>query len=234
METPIELEQLRTVSTSDSTSSEGSSPQSSPRTSPKNLIKKSTLALIKRMSNFDLTEEADNVNPITLLKVHQVVILICSILLMILLLQIPTILYYANSPTSPSSVDVGFDIDFKTCTVSAYLHIAIVCTCLRNFFSKTVGTDFKNIVRCITQNVWCTHKLQELQILCIYSIGSSHSTPCRCLVYYLWYSCHCQTVALTTVWLHVTSENARSFVVSTSQNVCHILCCASLFWCSNP
>ena len=115
MEISIGLEQLRTASSSDSSSSEGSSP----RLSPKNLIKKSTLALIRKMSNFDLTEETDYVNPITLLKVHQVVILICSILLMILLLQIPTILYYANSPSSPSVGSIaGFDINFKTCTVS--------------------------------------------------------------------------------------------------------------------
>ena len=127
MATTIELEQLRAEPAPDSSSSEGSSPNSSPRTSPKHLIKKSTIALIRKMSNFDFTDETDYVNPITLLKVHQVVILICSIILMILVLQIPTILYYVKSPSSPSSVVIpGIDIDFKTCTVSSYYNYILL------------------------------------------------------------------------------------------------------------
>lgn len=123
MATTIELEQLRAEPAPDSSSSEGSSPNSSPRTSPKHLIKKSTIALIRKMPNFDETD----VNPITLLKVHQVVILICSIILVILVLQIPTILYYVKSPSSPSSVVIpGIDIDFKTCTVSSYYNYILL------------------------------------------------------------------------------------------------------------
>ena len=52
------------------------------------------------------------VNPIAL----QVVILITSILIMIVVLQIPTILYYNDKPSEPTIPSFG--IDFGTCSVS--------------------------------------------------------------------------------------------------------------------
>ena len=58
------------------------------------------------------------VNPIAL----QVVILIISILIMIVVLQIPTILYYNDKPSEPTIPSFG--IDFGTCSVS-YIAIAI-------------------------------------------------------------------------------------------------------------
>ena len=53
----------------------------------------------------------------TVLTVQQAVTLVISILLMAVILQVPTILYYNNQPSLP---DTGhaFGIDFNTCTVS--------------------------------------------------------------------------------------------------------------------
>jgi len=81
------------------------------------MARRFTFGLIRTLS----TTDTENVNSITLLKVHQVVILICSILLMIVLLQIPTILYYANPPSfgvSSFADGLNVDINFKDCTVS--------------------------------------------------------------------------------------------------------------------
>ena len=55
------------------------------------------------------------VNPIAL-TIQQVVILIASILIMIVVLQIPTILYYNDKPSEPTIPSFG--IDFGTCSVS--------------------------------------------------------------------------------------------------------------------
>ena len=57
-----------------------------------------------------------NVNAVTLLTVQQVVTLTISILLMIVVLQIPTILYYVNTPSLPDTYDIG--IDLESCSVS--------------------------------------------------------------------------------------------------------------------
>lgn len=65
-----------------------------------------------------------NVNAVTLLTVQQVVTLTVSILLMIVVLQIPTILYYVNTPSLPDTYDIG--IDFENCSVSSVkLHLYI-------------------------------------------------------------------------------------------------------------
>ena len=55
---------------------------------------------------------------------YQMAILICSILLIITLLQIPTILYYVNSPSIPdiSSFSGDFDVDLDTCSVSGLIY----------------------------------------------------------------------------------------------------------------
>ena len=85
--------------------------------SPTHIIsaKKFRFGFFRKIS---LTEE--EANSITFVKIHQVVILICSILLMICLLQIPTILYYTNSPSFSSigTFDIGIDVDFNACSVS--------------------------------------------------------------------------------------------------------------------
>ena len=86
-----------------------------------------TFGLIRTLSSSDTDDE---VNPITLLKIYQVAILICSILLMIILLQIPTILYYTNPPTfsgiSSLANGLGIDVNFKDCSVSYIMS----CTCV--------------------------------------------------------------------------------------------------------
>ena len=53
-------------------------------------------------------------NPLTALTV---VILIISILIMIVVLQIPTVLYF-NDPPSASTTLPSFGINFETCSVS--------------------------------------------------------------------------------------------------------------------
>ena len=55
---------------------------------------------------------------------YQMAILICLILLIITLLQIPTILYYVNSPSISdiSSFSGDFDVDLDTCSVSGLIY----------------------------------------------------------------------------------------------------------------
>ena len=78
---------------------------------------KAQFSRIASMRNFSVTSEI-SVNPFTVLRVHQVVILVCSIILMTIALQIPTILYFIS--TAPSTITSSFidEIDFKTCSVS--------------------------------------------------------------------------------------------------------------------
>lgn len=81
---------------------------------------KATEYLKKKISLFSIDlSELDNVKPRTVLTIQQVVILIGLIVLVILVLQIPTILYYTNQPPS-SSTRISFfnDVDFDTCSVS--------------------------------------------------------------------------------------------------------------------
>ena len=52
----------------------------------------------------------------TVLTVQQSVTLIILILVMVVALQIPTIVYYSNKPSLPTTYDIG--IDFETCSVS--------------------------------------------------------------------------------------------------------------------
>ena len=68
-------------------------------------------------------EQSDSVSPIVL-TIRQVGILISSIAIMIVVLQIPTILYYNNKPPSEPTIP-SFGIDFETCSVSSLKPIAI-------------------------------------------------------------------------------------------------------------
>jgi len=106
-----------------------SEPPVSPRSqaSPAYLLaRRFTFGLIKPLSSPDTDYE---VNPITLLKLHQVAILICSILLMIILLQIPTILYYTNCPTvsgiSSFANSLDIDVNFTDCSVSYIMSLHV-------------------------------------------------------------------------------------------------------------
>ena len=83
---------------------------------PSNNSSKFKFSLLRKIS---LTSDKD-FNPFTVLTIHQVFVLICSILLMIVALQIPTILYLTSTslPTSSSSFIIN-EIDFKTCSVSS-------------------------------------------------------------------------------------------------------------------
>ena len=58
-----------------------------------------------------------DINRMTVLTIQQAIVLIISILLVIVILQIPTILFYENKPSLPTTYDIG--IDFETCTVSS-------------------------------------------------------------------------------------------------------------------
>jgi len=53
------------------------------------------------------------------LTIQQVVTLIISILIIILLLQIPTILYYNDQPSRAKSFIPSFGINLETCLVSS-------------------------------------------------------------------------------------------------------------------
>ena len=75
--------------------------------------------LFKKLSLFSLAESLDP-GPATLtvpLTIQQGVILISLIMLVIAVLQIPTILFYINSPSPADSTFIN-DIDWSTCTVS--------------------------------------------------------------------------------------------------------------------
>ena len=74
---------------------------------------------------FSSTPEKD-ANPFTMLTIYQKFILIGSILLMTVVLQIPTVVYYTSTPPSTDSLSITDVIDFKTCSliVSNY----ILCT----------------------------------------------------------------------------------------------------------
>ena len=57
-----------------------------------------------------------DISPMTVLSIKKAIILVTTILLVIVVLQIPTILFYNNRPSLPTTYDIG--IDFETCTVS--------------------------------------------------------------------------------------------------------------------
>lgn len=87
----------------------------------------STTSLRFQFSKIGLTRNAsvEDLNPFAALRIHQVYILVVSILLVIVILQIPTILFFTNTP--PPVVNSSFTsvIDFKTCSVSNYVIILI-------------------------------------------------------------------------------------------------------------
>lgn len=86
-----------------------------------NSKKKRAKEFIRKISLFSLSESVvpDHMSPRTVLTIQQMVILIGSILLVIAVLQIPTILYFTNPPPSAStSTSFISDIDFNTCSVS--------------------------------------------------------------------------------------------------------------------
>ena len=75
-----------------------------------------------QFSKFLFHQSEKDVNPLTLLTIPQVLILICSILTMIVVLQIPTILHFTGAPSSTNSSYFASEVDFKTCSVSIYMH----------------------------------------------------------------------------------------------------------------
>ena len=114
--------------------------------SPSNKSLKSHISKLALIRNLSVTSEKD---PFTVLTIHQVLILVCSIILMIVVLQIPTILYF-NS-TAPSSARSTFtsQIDFRTCSVSNY-HMAGK---FDGEFNLTVLTFITPIIKLISVNV---------------------------------------------------------------------------------
>ena len=129
------------------------------------IAKRFTSSFIRTLS----TTDTEYVNPITLLKVHQVVILICSILLMIVLVQIPTILYYADPPTfdgiSSFTDNLDIDVNFKDCKVSI-MHI------LRVYELKASGC------KPMTSSIIVTYNLTIPVLNCSYPSLKTLSIEC--------------------------------------------------------
>ena len=72
---------------------------------------------------FDQAEKDANphdANPLTTLTIPQVLVLTSSILIMIVVLQTPTVLYYTDQPSELTALP-SFGIDFESCSVSATL-----------------------------------------------------------------------------------------------------------------
>ena len=81
-------------------------------------MKKRATELLRKISLFSISE-SEAVSPLTVLTIQQAVILISTILLIAVVLQIPTILYYTNEPpSSGTSSSLISDINFQTCSVS--------------------------------------------------------------------------------------------------------------------
>ena len=93
---------------------------SSPSSRPSAVNDERVKSVFRKMSLFSLSESlADHVNPRTVLTIQQAIVLIGLILLMIVVLQIPTILYYANPPSSLSAgTSIISDFNLDTCSVS--------------------------------------------------------------------------------------------------------------------
>ena len=71
----------------------------------------SKIGLIRNTSREEL-------NPFAALRIYQVYVLVTSILLMIVVLQIPTILFFTNT-SSPIASSFRSVVDYKTCSVSS-------------------------------------------------------------------------------------------------------------------
>ena len=103
--------------------------QSTPASaSPLNNILKFQFSNLPLIRKFSSTPEKD-INPFTVLTIHQVFILIFSTLFMIVILQIPTILYFTITSQTTISSSFTSIIDFKTCSVSSSsTHLKYVIT----------------------------------------------------------------------------------------------------------
>ena len=88
--------------------------------SPSNKSLKSQFSKLALIRNLSVTSDKDH---FTVLTIHQVFILVCSIILMIVVLQIPTILYFNSTAPSTASSSFTDQIDFRTCSVSNYIAI---------------------------------------------------------------------------------------------------------------
>lgn len=85
--------------------------------SPSTKVLKFQVSKLPLIRNISSTSETD-FNGFTVLTIHEVFILLCSTLLMIAVLQIPTILYFTDSTPPTISSSFTSEIDFKTCSVS--------------------------------------------------------------------------------------------------------------------
>ena len=84
--------------------------------SPSNKSLKSQISKLALLRKLSVTSDKD---PSAVLTIHQVFILVCSIILMIAVLQIPTILYFNSTAPSTDTPSFTDQIDFKTCSVSS-------------------------------------------------------------------------------------------------------------------
>ena len=80
----------------------------------------STTSLRFQFPKISVTRNASlaDLNPFTALRIHQVYILVVSILLLIVILQIPTILFFADTPPPVVNSSFASVINFETCSVS--------------------------------------------------------------------------------------------------------------------
>lgn len=57
-------------------------------------------------------------NPFTVFRKRQTFVLICSIVLMTVILQTPTIVYFTSTPPQTTSSPFTAEVDWKSCSVS--------------------------------------------------------------------------------------------------------------------
>ena len=92
--------------------------QASPAlSSPSSITFKFQFSKVSLIRMFSSTPEKKDANPFTVLTVYQRLILIGLILLMAVVLQVPTIVYFTSTPPSTDGLSITDVVDFKTCSV---------------------------------------------------------------------------------------------------------------------
>ena len=102
--------------------------QASPAlSSPSSRTFKFQFSKVSLIRMFSSTPDKKDVNPFTVLTIYQKFILIGSIVLMAVVLQVPTIVYFTSTPPSTDGLSIADVVDFKTCSVIVSNYI-FVCS----------------------------------------------------------------------------------------------------------
>ena len=92
--------------------------QASPAlSSPSSRTFKFQFSKVSLIRMFSSTPEKKDVNPFKVLTIYHKLILIGSIILMAVVLQVPTIVYFTSAPPSTDGLSITDAVDFKTCSV---------------------------------------------------------------------------------------------------------------------